>query len=245
MVGEAAGREPAAPVLGGRVDAVESLLGRLGRPGSAPQASAQNRRSRRPCDVASSRWCSTREVQVAGEEQVRAIAIAAGDRRVTVVGESRRRRRGRSREPRQRRFMSTSPWRHSATLISTRSASRSVGAGACAGRRGGRATARPRARRAPAAIRSPSPRSSRERWSRGRSGAPPAPSRADRAGSGRRRGRAAPEDARGVEAARRATRPCLGSDQGGRVAIGEHRVVGDARKRRGRRASRDRPRARL
>ena len=72
MVGEAAGREPAAPVLGGRVDAVESLLGRLGRlrlgtPGERAEPAL-------PVDHAMSRLeplVLDREVQVAGEEQVR------------------------------------------------------------------------------------------------------------------------------------------------------------------------------
>jgi hypothetical protein len=60
MVGEGAGREPAAPVLGGRVDALEGLSADAGGSGSAPQASAQKRRS--PSTMrcrASSRWCST------------------------------------------------------------------------------------------------------------------------------------------------------------------------------------------
>jgi len=72
MAGEGAGREPAAPVLGGRVDALEGLLGRRGRlrlgtPGERAEAAL-------PVDDAMSRrepLVLDREVQVAGEEQVR------------------------------------------------------------------------------------------------------------------------------------------------------------------------------
>ena len=236
MVGEAAGREPAAPVLGGRVDAVERLLRRLGRlrlgtPGERAEPAL-------PVDHAMSclePLVLDREVQVAGEEQVRGIAIAAGDRRVTVVGER--------------------PGDGAAAVVGSREAEEvhvdlALEAFRDPDQHPFGIEVRGRARvRVVGAV---APRPDRERVVHQQPSGRRRPGRLENVGPGyvaaRHRHRLArtepeaagaaveqrAEDARGVEAGHAEPLDrALGSDQGGRVAIGEHRVVGDARKRRG------------